>query len=722
MKNWKIGKRIGAGFCAVLAIVTVVALITYRQLATVEVAVDLVNRTNMPAVAALNEMSSRAAVGYTRALNHVLTPDAQVKAQIDIELSDCKSKQLELQGVFEKLIANDEDQRTYSELTSHFRDYVESRTQMLALSREGKSEDARTLNESRVLGSFKAWMKAIETLQVANTRQANAASRQVAADVAGVSLLLLLGVGSSLAAGIAIAWWITRGIVVPLHGAMAAIGRLARGDVSGTMSSDSQDELGQMTRSMNEMVVCLRGTVAVAKSMAAGDLSADVKLLSADDELGIALNTLIKSMREITGMAATLAKGDVSCEVTVRSEADVLAKSLRQMVAGLRETTKVARAIAEGDLSRDVAVRSDADGLGLALNEMIACLRATAQVADAIADGDLAVDAQVRSEKDQVGKSLAKMLANLRRIVGDVSQAASHVASGSEQMSATAQQLAQGASEQAASAQETTSSMEEMTSSIQQNADNARQTETLAAKAAVDAKTSGDAVAQTMVAMREIAGKITIIEEIARKTDLLALNAAVEAARAGEHGKGFAVVASEVRKLAERSQAAAAEISKLSSGGVMLAEGAGELLQKLVPDIRKTAELVQEIAAGSAEQSTGAAQVNKAIQQLDQVIQQNSSAAEEMASTTEELSSQAEQLQSTIGFFRLAASPERRRERSPGQAPRSATAAASRRPTRSAPESPRLPLAEPSRRTGHELSLTAEPIQADEPDREFERY
>jgi methyl-accepting chemotaxis protein len=195
--------------------------------------------------------------------------------------------------------------------------------------------------------------------------------------------------------------------------------------------------------------------------------------------------------------------------------------------------------------------------------------------------------------------------------------------------------------------------MEEMASSVDQNADNARQTDKIASMAAEDAKAGGQAVARTVQAMKEIAGKINIIEEIARKTDLLALNAAVEAARAGEHGRGFAVVASEVRKLAERSQTAAAEIDRLSVGGVQTAEAAGQLLAKLVPDIQKTAELVREIAAASAEQSSGAAQVNKAIQQLDQVIQQNSAAAEETASTAEELSSQAEVLQSTIAFFKV---------------------------------------------------------------------
>jgi methyl-accepting chemotaxis protein len=195
--------------------------------------------------------------------------------------------------------------------------------------------------------------------------------------------------------------------------------------------------------------------------------------------------------------------------------------------------------------------------------------------------------------------------------------------------------------------------MEQMAANIRQNADNAMQTEKIAIKSAQDAKEGGQAVSQTVSAMKEIAGKISIIEEIARQTNLLALNAAIEAARAGEHGKGFAVVAAEVRKLAERSQHAAAEISQLSGSSVDVAEKAGAMLTRMVPDIQRTAELVQEIAAASKEQDTGAEQVNKAIQQLDQVIQQNASASEEMASTAEELSSQAEQLQQTIAFFKV---------------------------------------------------------------------
>ncbi len=277
------------------------------------------------------------------------------------------------------------------------------------------------------------------------------------------------------------------------------------------------------------------------------------------------------------------------------------------------------------------------------------------QVSKELSEGNLTVDIRVAS-RDETGQLLAamqNMIGKLKDVVAGVTMAADNVASGSQQMSSTAQQMSQGATEQAASAEEVSSSIEEASANIKQNTDNAQQTEKIALKSAGDAKEGGKAVAETVAAMKEIATKISIIEEIARQTNLLALNAAIEAARAGEHGKGFAVVATEVRKLAERSQTAAAEISKLSSSSVEVAEKAGEMLTKIVPDIQKTAELVQEISAASNEQAIGIEQINKAIQQLDKVIQQNASATEEMASTSEELASQAEQLQETIGFFKV---------------------------------------------------------------------
>ncbi|MBF0272276.1 MAG: HAMP domain-containing protein [Magnetococcales bacterium] len=279
--------------------------------------------------------------------------------------------------------------------------------------------------------------------------------------------------------------------------------------------------------------------------------------------------------------------------------------------------------------------------------------------AQTMARGDLTTRLDI-DQKDEIGtlaKSLNDMADKLRSVLSEVRNAANSVASGSQELSSTSQRISQGSTEQAASVEETSSAMEQMAANIQQNTDNSQQTERIARQASTDAEMGGKSVTEAVSAMKEIASKISIIEEIARQTNLLALNAAIEAARAGEHGKGFAVVAAEVRKLAERSQTAAAEISRLSASSVSVAERAGQIIIKLVPDIQKNAELVQEIAASSQEQNSGAEQINKAIQQLDHVIQQNAGASEEMAATSEELNAQAELLQSSIAFFNIGDAP-----------------------------------------------------------------
>ncbi|MBY5581108.1 methyl-accepting chemotaxis protein [Rhizobium leguminosarum] len=280
--------------------------------------------------------------------------------------------------------------------------------------------------------------------------------------------------------------------------------------------------------------------------------------------------------------------------------------------------------------------------------------RANAVVRE-VSEGDLTKMADITS-RDEIGELLGNvntMIERLRGVVADALSAADNVSSGSQELSASSEQVSQGATEQAASAEEASASMEQMAANIKQNADNAAQTEKIARQSAKDAEMSGEAVTRAVDAMRTIAQKIGIVQEIARQTDLLALNAAVEAARAGEHGKGFAVVASEVRKLAERSQSAAAEISSMSSDTVKAAADAGDMLGRLVPDIRKTAELVSEISAACREQDIGASQINEAFQQLDKVTQQNAGASEQMSATSEELASQAEELQTSIAFFKV---------------------------------------------------------------------
>ena len=287
---------------------------------------------------------------------------------------------------------------------------------------------------------------------------------------------------------------------------------------------------------------------------------------------------------------------------------------------------------------------------------IIGPLRKGMDFAQVVATGDLTarVDINSTDEVGQLAASLTEMADKLNRVVGDVNRATDSVSAGSEELSASAQSLSQSVVEQAASIEQIAASIEEMSAGIKANAASARETEAIASKASEGAQESGKAVSEAMDALKSIAERITIIQEIARQTNLLALNAAIEAARAGEHGKGFAVVAAEVRQLAERSGKAAEEIGGLSEASMGVADRAGAMLAELVPQIGRTAELIQEIATSSAEQDKGVSGISQAVSQLDQVVQSNASASEEMASTSEELSSQAQLLAEAMTFFKVA--------------------------------------------------------------------
>jgi methyl-accepting chemotaxis protein len=378
------------------------------------------------------------------------------------------------------------------------------------------------------------------------------------------------------------------------------------------------------------------------------------------------LNVCIDAVNTLVADAGLLTKAAVEGKLATRADASKHQGDYRKIVQGVNETldavigplnvaAEYVDRISKGDVPNKITdnYNGDFNEIKNNLNVLIDSMNEITSVAEEIATGNLMVTARERSGQDKLMRALSSMIDGLKEVVENVKNSTDSVSTGSKELSIGSTKISEGANKQAASAEEASSAMEQMTSNIKQNAENAMQTEKIALQSAQNAEIGGKAVSETVSAMKEIAGKISIIEEIARQTNLLALNAAIEAARAGEHGKGFAVVASEVRKLAERSQTAAGEINRLSATSVEVAENAGEMLSKLVPDIKKTAELVQEITAASNEQNAGAAQINIAIQQLDQVIQQNVTASEELTSTAMSFTTQSEQLQNVMSFFTI---------------------------------------------------------------------
>lgn len=616
MKNWKIGARISFGFAVVILIAAVLGVFAYTRVGDIEKETRQVTAKSLPKLYLGCVAERNVSIVRNLAMQFAESSNKQEMASLTEQIHTLRSTNSEIVARYEKLVETEKGRALTAQLMQIRAGFWGAVDDLLSAGVSGSDTTKRRTSEMKA--QVRHWgQKYEETAREIvefNKSLADDSAVSVDASVSSARAGVLVGIGTAILAALLIALFVVRSITRPLAIAVGLVDKVAQGDVTHTAEVTSTDEFGSMLTALNGMVTNLRAAVEVATRISEGDLAVQAK---------------------------------------ARSEKDSLGHALIRMLENLNITVEVAKRISEGDLTVQAKARTDKDILGHALIRMVENLKVTAEVAGRISQGDLTVQAKALSEKDVLGQSLVRMLESLRTTVHDVTAAAANVASGSEEMSSTSEQLSQGASEQAASAEETTSAMEEMAASIQQSADNSRQTDKIASSAAEDAKASGSAVARTVQAMKEVAEKINIIEEIARKTDLLALNAAVEAARAGEHGKGFAVVASEVRKLAERSQTAAAEISRLTTDGVKTAEDAGQLLAKLVPDIRKTAELVREITAAASEQSTGAAQVNKAIQQLDQVIQQNAAAAEEMASTSEELSSQAQVLQSAIGFFKL---------------------------------------------------------------------
>ncbi len=606
--------------------------------------------------------------------------EKKIKDLSDEQLKNLAALEKHADGLVASGKLNDEEQKSFKQAATLLKNYAKSTVDVVDLATTdtnyaavlmGTADDKfvvlnKTLNELSALEDSLGK----ESYEFANQSYASGLRNFIAVGVLALIVSALLTT------------FVTRTLLRQLGGepdeAAAIANRIAAGDLSSKIELKAGDSSSLMAamKSMNDTLkALLADTNILIQAAAVGDLDtrADASKHQGDfKKLVQGVNDTVKNIAEPMKVTSNyidqIARGVIPAQITTAYQGEYLVirnnlNGLVQMMGDLlKETGALIQGAADGELDKRanaaqfqggwnelvVGVNQILDGIVLPVSEAVAVLQEMEK-------GDLTrtVNGHYKGQLNDFKNTVNNTIAKLSQVISEVNSAATNIASASEEVSTTAQSISQATSEQAASVEETSASVEQMAASVNQNTENAKVTDGMAAQASKQAVEGGEAVKDTVAAMKSIAGKIGIIDDIAYQTNLLALNAAIEAARAGEHGKGFAVVAAEVRKLAERSQVAAQEISELAGGSVEKAEGAGKLLDAIVPAIGKTSDLVQEIAAASAEQSSGVGQVNTAMEQLNQITQQNASASEELAATAEEMSGQAAQLQDVMSFFKV---------------------------------------------------------------------
>lgn len=590
-KNMKVSMLLGMGFGLVLIFLCMISFIGITKMAGLNTNIDLLVHDRYPKTVLTNDVYEKVNAINIAMLTMVLEKDpAKEKKLLEI-IDEARNT---IQDDLEKLeagIVSDKGKELLKTLLEARAAFVQTQERFLRAVNEGRSQEADEIVMTEMPGLKKNYFASLLELNHFQEQLMEEAGKDAAAQYASSHTLMLVLSVAAIFLGLAAAFLITRGISRQLGGEPYYAAALLRQVADGDLTAEVQVRAGDSS----SMLYAVAQMVGRLKQMIDGQ----------------------RLMVEAANRGNFEARIDVQ---GLRGFQQEMGEGLNQLVSttgdSIKDVVRVMGAMSEGDLTKNI----DKDYQG------------------AFAD-----------MKTFVNNTVAK----LSQVVAEVNSGAEALAGASEEVNATAQSLSQAASEQAASVEETSASVEQMSASISQNAENAKVTDGMAAKAAKEAAEGGEAVKATVAAMKQIAQKIGIIDDIAYQTNLLALNAAIEAARAGEQGKGFAVVAAEVRKLAERSQVAAQDIGTVATSSVELAEKAGGLLDEIVPSINKTSDLVQEIAAASEEQSSGVSQINAAIGQLSQATQQNASSSEELAATAEEMSSQAEELQRLMEFFKL---------------------------------------------------------------------